>query len=281
MSDISYPRHDRRDPVRGVVDHQVGQPHHRVDGRADDRLHLLGRQHRQRDLDRRGRHRSSHRARHCGHCHLPHPQLAHRQLRGPSTTLVPGQTATFTGTYTVTAADLAHGSIVDTAMAAGTSSSGGSTSRPSNPVTIEETHVSVVKSASPSGGVVAGSSNPIVYLVKVANIGTAATIEPVVVTDAPRWVPHSYRDRRRAPAARRCALWCSRAPRSPGRFRRGWPPRPRTLSPSRGRRTCRTRVGRSPTRPHGAVRAAVPRWLRPARRTPPAPRCRPRRAPRR
>ena len=104
---------------------------------------------------------------------------------GASTTLVPGQTAMFAGTGTVTAADLAHGSIEDTATAQGTSSSSSTTSPPSNPVTIEETDVTVDKSASPSGGVVAGSSTPIVYTVKVANVGTAVTTKPVVVTDGP------------------------------------------------------------------------------------------------
>ena len=59
------------------------------------------------------------------------------------------------------------------------------TSAPSNPVTVEETDVSVVKSASPAGGVVAGSSTPIVYTIKVANTGAAKTTQPVVVTDAP------------------------------------------------------------------------------------------------
>jgi uncharacterized repeat protein (TIGR01451 family) len=104
---------------------------------------------------------------------------------GASTTLVPGQNATFTGTYTVTASDFAHGSIADTATATGTPQSGGTTTATSSPVTVEVTHVSVVKSADSSGAVVAGSSAPIVYTLKVTNVGTAATTEPVVVTDAP------------------------------------------------------------------------------------------------
>ena len=104
---------------------------------------------------------------------------------GASTTIVPHQTATFTGIYTVTAADLADGSIADMATAAGTSPSGGTTSPPSNPVTVEETDVTVTKSASSQGSVVAGSSNPIVYTVKVVNVGTATTTVPVVVTDSP------------------------------------------------------------------------------------------------
>ena len=104
---------------------------------------------------------------------------------GASTTLVPGQSATFTGTYTVTAADFAHGSMADTATTTGTPPSGGTTTVTSSPVTVEVTHISVVKSANQSGGVVAGTSTPIVYTLQVTNVGTAATTEPVVVTDAP------------------------------------------------------------------------------------------------
>ncbi len=103
---------------------------------------------------------------------------------GTTTTLVPGQTATFTGTHEVTQADLDHGTISDTATADGISPEGGTTA-PSNPVTVDEVHVTVDKSASPSEGVVAGSSTPIVYTLKVASVGTAATTEPIVVTDAP------------------------------------------------------------------------------------------------
>ncbi len=85
----------------------------------------------------------------------------------------------------MTAAGLASRSIADMATAAGSSPSGGTTSPPSDEVTVEETDVTVTKSASSQGGVVAGSSNPIVYTVKVANVGTATTTGPVVVTDAP------------------------------------------------------------------------------------------------
>ncbi len=102
---------------------------------------------------------------------------------GTSTTLVPGQTATFTGTYAVTAADLAHGSLVDTSTATGTPPSGGTTTDTSGSVTVGVTRVTVAKSANTSGGGVAGSST-IAYTIKVANVGTAATAEPVVVTDA-------------------------------------------------------------------------------------------------
>ena len=104
---------------------------------------------------------------------------------GVSTTLVPGQSATFTGTYTVTAADFAHGSMADTATTTGTPPSGGTTTVTSSPVTVEVTHISVVKSANQSGGVVAGTSTRSVYTLQVTNVGIAATTEPVVVTDVP------------------------------------------------------------------------------------------------
>jgi uncharacterized repeat protein (TIGR01451 family) len=104
---------------------------------------------------------------------------------GASTTLVPGQVATFTGTYTVTSADLTHGSIADTATSSGTPPSGGTTTASSTSVTVGVTRVTVVKSASTSGGVVAGSSTAIDYSIKVTNTGTASTTQPVVVTDAP------------------------------------------------------------------------------------------------
>ena len=61
---------------------------------------------------------------------------------------VPGQTATFTGTQEVTQADLDHGTISDTATADGISPEGGTTA-PSNPVTVDEVHVTVDKSANP------------------------------------------------------------------------------------------------------------------------------------
>jgi uncharacterized repeat protein (TIGR01451 family) len=103
---------------------------------------------------------------------------------GAAITLVPGQTATFTGTYTVTLTDLTHGSIADTATATGAPPSGGTTSATSSSVTVAVTHVTVAKSASTSSHVVAGSSTAIHYTITVANSGTAATSDPVVVTDA-------------------------------------------------------------------------------------------------
>ena len=55
--------------------------------------------------------------------------------------LAPGQTATFTGSYTVTQADINAGSVTDTATAAGTSPSGATTS-PGSSVTIPVTQTS-------------------------------------------------------------------------------------------------------------------------------------------
>ena len=55
---------------------------------------------------------------------------------GATTTLVPGQVATFMGTYLVTQADIDHGSVVDHATAQGTTPSGGTVSDSSDTVTV-------------------------------------------------------------------------------------------------------------------------------------------------
>ena len=55
---------------------------------------------------------------------------------GATTTLVPGQVATFMGTYTVTQADIDNDSIVDHATTEGTTPSGGTTNGTSNTVTV-------------------------------------------------------------------------------------------------------------------------------------------------
>ena len=100
-----------------------------------------------------------------------------------SITLAPEATDTCSATYTVTQADLANGSIADTATVTG---------NPPNqlpPVTdisslaLSVTSVEVVKAVSPSSGIVAGSTAPIVYTITVTNNGTATTTAPIVVTD--------------------------------------------------------------------------------------------------
>jgi uncharacterized repeat protein (TIGR01451 family) len=100
-----------------------------------------------------------------------------------SITLAPGASDTCSATYTVTQADLTKGSITDTASATGDPHSGAPVSAHST-LTLSVTSLSVVKSASPSGGVMAGSTVPIVYTITVKNSGTATTSEQTVVTDS-------------------------------------------------------------------------------------------------
>ena len=100
-----------------------------------------------------------------------------------SITLAPQATDTCSAPYTVTQADLTNNSIDDTATATGQPPSGPPVTDTSS-LTLTVTSVSVVKAASPSGGVVAGSNTPIVYTLTVTNTGSATTTAPIVVTDS-------------------------------------------------------------------------------------------------
>ena len=104
---------------------------------------------------------------------------------GATTTLLPGQTATFTGTYTVTQADINHGSIVDHATTQGTTPSSGTVNATSNTVTVTVTQspsLSIAKSANPTTVTAAGQ--PIAYTFTVTNTGNL-TLTSVGVTDVP------------------------------------------------------------------------------------------------
>ena len=104
---------------------------------------------------------------------------------GTSTTLLPGQIATFTGIYTVTQADIDHGSIVDSAVAAGTTPSDTSVTADSNSVTVDVTQsgsLSIAKSASPT--TVTAADQTINYTFTVTNTGNV-TLTGVGVTDVP------------------------------------------------------------------------------------------------
>ncbi len=104
---------------------------------------------------------------------------------GATTTLVPGQIATFTGVYTVTQADIDHGSIVDFSTTVGTTPSGGTVDATSNTVTVTETQspsLAVSKSANPTTVTAAGQS--VNYTFIVANTGNL-TLTDVGVTDVP------------------------------------------------------------------------------------------------
>ena len=104
---------------------------------------------------------------------------------GPTTALVPGQTAVFTGTYAVTQADINHGGIKDTAVAAGTSPSSTPVTATSSQVTVNVTQspsLSIAKSANPT--TVTGSGQSVTYTFSVTNTGNL-TLTTVGVTDAP------------------------------------------------------------------------------------------------
>ena len=104
---------------------------------------------------------------------------------GATTTLVPGQIATFRGTYVVSQADVDHGSIVDHATTQGTAPSGGTVSASSNTVTVTVTQspsLTIAKSATPTTVTAAGQS--VTYTLTVVNTGNL-TLSGVGVTDVP------------------------------------------------------------------------------------------------
>ena len=104
---------------------------------------------------------------------------------GATTTLVPGQSARFSGTYTVTQADVDHGSVVDHATTEGTTPSGGTVGAPSNTVTVTVTQspsLSIAKTASPTTVTAAGQT--VTYTFTVENTGNS-TLTGVAVTDNP------------------------------------------------------------------------------------------------
>ena len=104
---------------------------------------------------------------------------------GNSTTLVPGQRASFIGTYAVTQADFDHGSVVDNATAAGTPPSGPPVTDLSNTVTVSDIQspgIAITKAASPATVTAAGQR--VIYTFVVTNTGNV-TLTGVGVTDVP------------------------------------------------------------------------------------------------
>jgi uncharacterized repeat protein (TIGR01451 family) len=99
-----------------------------------------------------------------------------------SFTLAPGARATCSATYTVTQADLTNGSVTDTATATGHPPSGPPVTATST-LTLPVTLITVTKAVNLTT-IVAGSAAPIVYTITVTNAGTAATTDPIIVTDA-------------------------------------------------------------------------------------------------
>ncbi|MDR3659182.1 MAG: hypothetical protein P4L86_01980, partial [Mycobacterium sp.] len=100
-----------------------------------------------------------------------------------SITLAPAATDTCTADYTVTQADLTNGSLADTVTVVGDPPNELPPVTDASSLSLTVTSVSVVKAASPDGGVTAGSTTPIVYTLTVKNNGTATTTDPIVVTD--------------------------------------------------------------------------------------------------
>jgi uncharacterized repeat protein (TIGR01451 family) len=101
-----------------------------------------------------------------------------------SIALAPQVIDTCTATYTVTQADLSHGSVAGTATVVGSPPDSITPVTDSAALSLPVTSVSVVTSASPSSAVTAGSTVPIVYTMTVTNNGTATTTAPIVVTDS-------------------------------------------------------------------------------------------------
>lgn len=103
----------------------------------------------------------------------------------PSTTVAPGDTVTCTGTYTVTQADIDHGTLGDVAVATGVLPSGGTVGSRPAPLVLPVTAASalaVTKSAdTPS---IHRAGQVIGYTFHVANTG-ATTITDVAVSDTP------------------------------------------------------------------------------------------------
>ena len=106
---------------------------------------------------------------------------------GSSTSLVPGQSATFTATYVVTQADLNNGSINDSATATGSPPSGPAVTSPPSTATVPVTQspaLSIVKSvtAPPPPASVNAVGQTVTYHFTVTNTGNVG-LTAVHVTD--------------------------------------------------------------------------------------------------
>jgi len=103
---------------------------------------------------------------------------------GSTTTLVPGQSATFTATYTITQADLDNGSVNDSATASGTPPTGSpDTSMPSTATvnTVQSPGISLAKSANPTTYSTVGAT--INYSYHITNTGNTTLSGAFTVAD--------------------------------------------------------------------------------------------------
>ncbi len=102
----------------------------------------------------------------------------------PATTLAPDASMTCTATYTVTQADVDHGTIDDSAIVTGTPASGPPVTSAPSTASVNAPPapgIALVKAASVASFTSAGS--PVTYSYTVANTGNV-TLNPVTVTDA-------------------------------------------------------------------------------------------------
>lgn len=102
---------------------------------------------------------------------------------GASTTLAPGQTATFTATYAVTQADLDHGEIQDAATATGTPPTGGTITSPVSTATVpvdQAPALTLVKSALPSAPSSYVAGQAITYTFAITNTGNVSLADVTV-----------------------------------------------------------------------------------------------------
>ena len=101
----------------------------------------------------------------------------------PVTTLAPGASTTCTATYTVTQADLDHGSVDNTATASGTTPSGAGVTSPPDTATVtvnQAARLALVKTASTASVTAAG--DVITYTFKATNTGNV-TVDGVAIDD--------------------------------------------------------------------------------------------------
>ena len=109
---------------------------------------------------------------------------------GATTTLAPGQSALFTATYTVTQADIDHGSVTDTATVNADPPTGGALTNTSNPVSVpaaQSDSLGIAKSlAAGSPDPVTAAAQVLTYQFAVTNTGdTTETAVGVTDTQTP------------------------------------------------------------------------------------------------
>ena len=98
----------------------------------------------------------------------------------PSTTLLAGANETCTANYTVTAADVAHGSVIDSATVTGTPTAGPSVTSTPSVLSLPVASITIQKTANPTS--VSAAGQVVTYSFKVTNTGTS-DLSGVAVND--------------------------------------------------------------------------------------------------